>query len=300
MASRLIETRRDRRDLVAEAGIGAVSFTSVLAGVLVSYGAFAVLLAIAAAITAAVGADTDLSTDWEQLGTMGGLIVALILFLSYLFGGYVAGRMARRKGAMHGFLVAALAIGIVAAVAAIARQAADTQGVVDNLRSLGIPTTADEYGNAATVAGIASLLAIVLGSLFGGTLGERWHGRLLTRALDPSIGPEAEARRRAEEEMVEAERKRIRAARERAESEERDGRDEVLHAGVRGGDRDRERAHASDGDIDPTDVVHDGRDRHGETGGDGDRDGDVKPWGWRRQAGFTRAGSKFDKTTGSR
>lgn len=280
MASRLIESRRDRRALVAEAGIGAVSFTSVIAGVLVAYGAFAVLLAIAAAITAALGIDTDLATDWERLGTIGGLIVALILFLSYLFGGYVAGRMARRKGAMHGFLVAALAIGIVAAVAALARQAADTQGVVDNLRSLGIPTTADEYGNAATVAGIASLAAILLGSLFGGTLGERWHGRLLSRALDPAIGPEADARRQAEEEMVEAERRRIRAEREQAEREQVQAQ--------------RQHSEAAGGDIDPPDLVdgnrHDRRAGHdSEAAGDGD---DVKPWGWRRQAGFTRAGKQ--------
>ena len=211
MKTRLVETRRDRRALVADAGIGGISLTSVMAGVLVAYGAFALGLAIAAGITSATGVDTDLSSDWERLGTLGALIVAGILFVSYLFGGYVAGRMARRSGVVHGLLVAFVGIVLVGVVAALVRQAADAQSLAANLRDLGLPTTADEYGNALTVAGIASLAALVLGSLFGGSLGERWHERLLTRAVDPEIGPEADARRRAAEEAERAEEARTRS-----------------------------------------------------------------------------------------
>src|SRR5215218_5205396 len=46
-----VETGRDRAALTREAGIGKLSFISVLAGVLVAYGAFAVLAALAAAIS---------------------------------------------------------------------------------------------------------------------------------------------------------------------------------------------------------------------------------------------------------
>ncbi len=200
MRSRVLrETGRERRELAADAGYGGFSFTSVLAGVLVAYGAFAILLGLAAAIVGAADADTDLSTDWEQLGTTGGLVVAGLLFLSYLFGGYVAGRMARRNGLAHGAGVLVLGIVIVGVVAALVRSSAGTDTIADNLRSLGIPTTADEYGQAGTVAGIASLLALVLGSLLGGALGERWHARLFARAADPTVGAQAAAARDAEE-----------------------------------------------------------------------------------------------------
>ncbi|MDQ3897268.1 MAG: TIGR04086 family membrane protein, partial [Actinomycetota bacterium] len=200
MRSRVLrETGRERRELAADAGFGGFSFTSVLAGVLVAYGAFAILVGLAAAIVAAVGNDTDLSGNWERLGTTGGLVVAGLLFLSYLFGGYVAGRMARRNGLAHGVGVLVLGVVVVGVVAALVRSSDGTAAIADNLRSLGIPTTADEYGQAGTVAGIASLIALVAGSLLGGTLGERWHARLFARAVDPNVGAQAAAAREAEE-----------------------------------------------------------------------------------------------------
>ena len=94
--------------------------------------------------------------------------MAGLLFLSYLFGGYVAGRMARRNGLAHGAGV--LVLGLIVVVAPSPRwpgSATDPDTVAGNLRSLGIPTTADEYGQAGTVAGIASLVALVVGSLAG-------------------------------------------------------------------------------------------------------------------------------------
>ncbi len=193
------ESSRERRELADDAGFGSFSFTSVLAGVLVAYGAFSILVGLAGAVVGAVGDDTDLTGDWERLGTTGGLIVAALLLLAYLFGGYVAGRMARRNGLVHGLGVLVLGVAIVGIVAALVRSSAGTEAIEANLRSLGIPTTADEYGQAGTVAGIASLLAIVAGSMVGGALGERWHGRLMARAADPTVGAQAAAAREAEE-----------------------------------------------------------------------------------------------------
>ena len=198
------ETARERRELASDAGFGGFSLTSVLAGVLVAYGAFAILAGLAAAALDAFGDDTDITTDWETLGTTGGLVVAGLLLLSYLFGGYVAGRMARRNGVLHGAGVLVLGIIVVTAVAALARESVDPDAVASNLRSLGIPTTADEWGEAGTVAGIASLIAVVLGSLLGGALGERWHARLFARAVDPNVGAQGAAARQAEEARTQA------------------------------------------------------------------------------------------------
>lgn len=240
------ETGQERRELAADAGYGAFSVTSAAAGMLVAYGAFAVLVGLAAAIVGAAGYNTDLSTNWERLGTTGGLIVAGLLLLAYLFGGYVAGRMARRNGLAHGLGVAVLGLVVVGAVAALARSSAASDTVASNLRSLGLPTTVHEYGQAATVAGIASLAALVAGSLVGGALGERWHGRLQARAADPTVGAQAEAARRAARARTRAtealarsegrvrahelERERERArttAQERASDDERDRQTEL-------------------------------------------------------------------------
>ena len=55
------ETSGDRASLAREAGVGRLSFISVLAGVLVAYGAFAVLAALVGAAAAAIGLNNELS-----------------------------------------------------------------------------------------------------------------------------------------------------------------------------------------------------------------------------------------------
>lgn len=179
-------------EMATEAGYSRVSFVSVLAGVLVAYGAFAVIAGITGAVLSAMGVDTRALTDndWRQLGIGTGVAAAVTLFLAYLFGGYVAGRMARRAGAMNGLLVFVLGILLAAGVGAAIGMQADGDALMSNLRSIGVPTSGEEYTAIGTIAGLAALAAMLLGSIFGGIAGERWHGKLLTRALDPTIGPE--------------------------------------------------------------------------------------------------------------
>src|SRR5215204_2103384 len=184
-----IETGRDRAALTRQAGIGKLSFISVLAGVLVAYGAFAVLAALAGAAAAALGLNTDLSANnWAELGVGSAIVAAVVLLLAYLFGGYVAGRMARRAGLIHGLAVFVLALVIVALIAAIAATQTDTSAIRGNLRSLGIPTTGAEWSDVGTLAGIGSLAAMLVGALLGGMLGERWHTKLIRRAASSKYG----------------------------------------------------------------------------------------------------------------
>lgn len=184
-----VETRSDRADLAHDAGKRKISFPSVLAGTLVAFGAFAVLLAIAAAVANAVDADLDLSTyDWEETGMAGGIAVGVVLLLSYFYGGYVAGRMSRRAGMWNGFMVFVLGVLIAVGVGGLVNALADTDDIARNLRNVGIPTTGNEWREVGTVAGIASLAGMFLGALWGGAVGERYHGRYLARALDPDVG----------------------------------------------------------------------------------------------------------------
>jgi hypothetical protein len=189
-ASDPIETGRDRAALTRQAGIGKLSFISVLAGVLVAYGAFAVLVALAGAAAAALGLTSDLSANnWAELGVGSAIVAAAVLVVAYLFGGYVAGRMARRAGLLHGLGVFILALVIVALVAAVTATQADTSAIRGNLRSLGIPTTGAEWSDIGTLAGIGSLAAMLVGAVLGGMLGERWHTKLTRRAASPKYGP---------------------------------------------------------------------------------------------------------------
>ncbi len=192
--NRAVESGHDRLELATEAGYPKISVGSVLAGVLVSYGAFAILAAVGGGILSAVGVDVRAfsDNDWRELGAPSGAVVALVLFLSYLYGGYVAGRMARRAGAVNGALVFGMGILVAAGVGAAIGSQTGVDGLVDNLRSIGVPTSSEQIRAVGTIAGLAALVAMLLGSILGGIMGERWHGKLLARALDPSVGGSVE------------------------------------------------------------------------------------------------------------
>jgi hypothetical protein len=184
------ETPQDRASLVREAGLSRLSFPSILAGVLVAYGAFAIFAALVGTVAAAIGLTTELNrNDWATLGLGSAIAVAVVLLLAYLFGGYVAGRMARRAGLLNGLAVFLLALLLVGVVGAVAASQADAEAIASNLRSLGIPTTGTEWGNIGTLAGIASLAAMLVGALLGGILGERWHSKLTRRAVSGKYRP---------------------------------------------------------------------------------------------------------------
>lgn len=230
-----VETRGDRAVLAQHAGLGRISLASVLAGALVAYGAFAVLLAITAAVAESVGLDTDLSTnEWRRLGTAGGAVVAGVLLVCYLFGGYVAGRMARRAGATNGLMVFVLGVVVAAGVAGLVNVFTDGDEILRNLRNVGVPTSGDEWRDLGTVAGIGSLLAMLVGSVVGGALGERWHTKLLALAADPNVGPEAEARAAAEHHRRELRRAEERARESRLETVDTEPRTVASVAGDHG------------------------------------------------------------------
>ena len=189
------ETRRDRRALASDAGLGRISVVSLLGGVATALTAFAVLTGAAAAATGAAGFDTNLmSGEWRNLDAPDAAIVSAVLFLAWLFGGYVAGRMARRAGLSHGFYTWALgAVLLVGAVAALDEMSArDTFPTA--LRTLGIPTAFDDWRDLPALVGLAWALTALAGAGLGGMWGERWHTRLVERAADPNVGPGVGAR----------------------------------------------------------------------------------------------------------
>jgi hypothetical protein len=199
------ETAGDRASLAREAGVGKLSFLSVLAGVLVAYGAFAVLAALVGAAATAIGLTNDLSrNDWARLGTGSAIAAGVVLLLAYLFGGYVAGRMARRAGLLNGLAVFLLAIVLIAAVSAIIASQADADTIGTNLRSLGIPTSGSEWSDIGTLAGIASLAAMLIGGLVGGVLGERWHSKLTRRAISGKYSPDRDQRHAGDDDHAHA------------------------------------------------------------------------------------------------
>ena len=190
----VVENRQDRLALATDAGWGRVSVTSVVAGILVGYGAFAILAGLTAAVLGALDVNVDLTgADLRRTGTLGGIVLGAVLLVSWYFGAYTAGRMARRAGVTHGVLVFLIGVLVAVAAASAVEALGATDDVLAGLQRLGVPTTADQWADIGTVAGIASLVGMLAGCLLGGAAGERWHAKLLTRALNPGVGPEGYA-----------------------------------------------------------------------------------------------------------
>nr|BFF09257.1 hypothetical protein GCM10025699_05600 [Microbacterium flavescens] len=93
---------------------GGMKFGSAFFGWLAAFGAVVLLSAVVGAVGAAIGMETGTtvedvasaaSDDPQTVGIVGAIALAVALFVAYLAGGYVAGRMARFSGALQGFAV---------------------------------------------------------------------------------------------------------------------------------------------------------------------------------------------------
>lgn len=239
--------------MAREAGLPSLSVLSVIAGTVTAYGTFAIVAAVAGAILVRADATTDFSTnDWTSTTALSGLVTALVLLVAYVFGGYVAGRMAARAGVIHGAAVALFSLVAGAGVGAAVGALSDRADIESNLGSIGVPTSFDDWTAVSWATVAASLAAVVVGAVLGGALGVRWHTTLIRRVADPDVGASADARHRAEQ--LEAERDRYVGAaaataptttRGRWKHEQRE-REERLDTGEPG-DHDAPRSTTDDG-----------------------------------------------------
>lgn len=157
---------------------GGLSLWSILSGVLVAIGAFIVISAIVGGILALTGvAEGGINANEARDATLGvGIGLVIAQFLSFLWGGYTAGRMARGSGVLNGLLVPVVAIVLIAILGAIVTAVvdADVQGAAAQELPLPLSTARD----LGTGIGIGLLAAALIGGALGGGLGARWHTRL--------------------------------------------------------------------------------------------------------------------------
>jgi hypothetical protein len=179
-------TRGAARDAVAaqRARFGGIKWGAAFFGWLSANGLAVLLLAVLSAAGVAMGLTNGLdSVDdaAEQAGTVGlagGIAVLVVLFLAYLAGGYVAGRMARFDGLRQGVAVWVIGLVVVVVLALVAVVLGAQYNVLQRLDLPRIPV--DE--GTATTAGLITLGAMVvatlLGAALGGRLGTRYHRRV--------------------------------------------------------------------------------------------------------------------------
>jgi MFS family permease len=185
-------TRGTGRDAVAaqHARFGGIKWGAAFFGWLSANGLAVILIAMLSAGGVALGLAQNVDTANEaankasEIGIGGGIAVLVVLFLAYLAGGYVAGRMARFDGVRQGLAVWLVGLIIVIVLAAAGAVLGSKYNVLQDLNLPRIPV--DE--GTATTAGIITLVAILLvtllGAILGGKLGDRFHRRVDRAGFD--------------------------------------------------------------------------------------------------------------------
>jgi hypothetical protein len=181
---RTILEDRDPYDGIREAKdrFGGLDIPAILSGMLVGLAMLVILAGLASAAFGEIAFQTGVSGNEAELST-GALITAgLVIFLSFLIGGWAAGRMSRYSGALNGFMVALTFVIFLGVLAALGAIVGDQYNLFDNLRVAKADLPNWFSAETVTTAAIVSSIAFAVVTFLGATLGGVWGGRLHRRA----------------------------------------------------------------------------------------------------------------------
>src|SRR3954471_4452938 len=179
-------TRGAGRDAVAaqRARFGGIKWGAAFFGWLSANGLAVILIALLSAAGVALGLANNVDTADEaarqasQIGIGGGIAVLVVLFLAYLAGGYVAGRMARFDGVRQGLAVWLVGLIVVVVLGLLGVVLGAQYNVLSQLNLPSIPVSGSSATTAGIVAGVAAALVSLLGALLGGGLCTRFHRKI--------------------------------------------------------------------------------------------------------------------------
>lgn len=168
---------------------GGIAFGPVLTGVVVAFGSMFLLSALIAGVLASLGLiDANVTAgDVIEAGIGAGVALVIAQFLSYLWGGYTAGRMARGAGIGNGLLVPLVAILTAILVGGIAAALGANANLNLPFTTNQLPTENGNLVDWGIGVGIASLIAMFLGGALGGAMGSRWHTKLENRTHEEAV-----------------------------------------------------------------------------------------------------------------
>jgi hypothetical protein len=177
-----------RDDMLARErdAFGGMKFGTAFFGWLTALGVGVLLTAIVAAVATAIGLSTDDAVvSIRTLGITGLIVVAVVLFVAYLAGGYVAGRMARFSGAAQGFAVWLWAIIAAVLLAILGVALGDRFDVLSNLDAFPrIPLAAEDLTVTGIITAVVFAAIALVGALLGGMAGMAYHRRVDRAGVD--------------------------------------------------------------------------------------------------------------------
>lgn len=162
---------------------GGMNWGACFFGWLVAIGVTVILVAIISAVASAIGANQNWTqTDLQEMsGTVGiaaAITLAVVMFVGYYAGGYVAARMSRFDARRQGLGVWIVAI-VVMIIAAVAGTLFGTN--YDIMRQVDLPSvglSTDQLSWGAVITGIALLAVMLVGAVLGAATGQRYHTKI--------------------------------------------------------------------------------------------------------------------------
>ena len=173
------EEREDRlRDMY-----GGVDWLASFLGLVFATVLGAAFSAIAGLLLVPLGVTPDLSGGQIGASAITGLaVLGVLIFLTYFFGGYMAGRLARFDGGRNGAMVLlwTFIVVLILAMAALVFSGFLPSGVAGRIADVvpGVLSTARTLAGAGVVGivtTVAAVLIALLGGFLGGRLGSRYH-----------------------------------------------------------------------------------------------------------------------------
>ncbi len=179
-------SRGAARDAVAvqRDRFGGIKWGAAFFGWLSANGLAVILLALASAGGVALGLANgvddagDAAQQADTVGIGGGIALLVVLFLAYLAGGYVAGRMSRFDGGKQGLAVWLIGLAVTLLALALGAIFGNEYNVLSQLNLPRIPVDEGTATTAGIIALVAVLVVTLIGAVLGGKLGERYHRKI--------------------------------------------------------------------------------------------------------------------------
>ncbi|HET8874665.1 MAG TPA: YrzE family protein [Gaiellaceae bacterium] len=155
---------------------GGLDIPAGLVGALTALASVGILTTLVGAVIGTIGSPDNLTRDTQELPIWSLAAGVGVLFVAYLIGGWVAGRMARYDGARNGFTTGIWTLLFVAALAGLSAWiGAEYNGLFHLTR----PDwwSWDALTWEALIAIGAGILAVFVGGTIGGMWGEHYHRR---------------------------------------------------------------------------------------------------------------------------
>jgi hypothetical protein len=162
-----------------------MKFGSCFFGWLTASGTAVLLAALVTGVGAALGLSRNVDVtnptpaQTQSIGFVGGIVLLAIIFVAYLAGGYVAGRMARFNGLKQGLGVWLWAV-IMAVLIGIGGWLAGAQfDVLAQVNSFPrLPLNEGTLTTGGIIVAVGVVAASFIGALLGGLAGMRYHRRV--------------------------------------------------------------------------------------------------------------------------